>query len=167
MARPLRNTLLITTPKGDSTMDKHIAMAVFVGGIFAATIASMSGIRRPRCRWLRTGLGSVRLGRRPVYRRLDRGELCDACDGREGKGRSRRAQPKRGTRRGVTCHLPTGWSASIPFCVPCRLAELESLGQMLELLSWTTGERWSIESRSYQSYPYEWFVHSSYGRRFI
>lgn len=50
-------------------MDKHIAMGVFVGGIFAATIASIAA-RRPRRRWFCTT--GVRFGCRPVYRRLDR-----------------------------------------------------------------------------------------------
>jgi hypothetical protein len=80
-------------------MDKHIAMGVFVGGIFAATIASIAA-RRPRCRWFCTT--GVRFGCRPVYRRLDRCGFAILAAEEKRKGRSRRAQPKRGTRAGVT-----------------------------------------------------------------
>jgi Na+/glutamate symporter len=44
LARHLRKYLIIKTPEGEFTMDKHTGMGVFVGGIFAAIIAAIASL---------------------------------------------------------------------------------------------------------------------------
>jgi hypothetical protein len=89
-------------------MDKHIAMGVFVGGIFAAiitSIAALDGFAAGGFVLLASVVFSLAAG--PVYRRFDRGKFRHARSGRERKGRSRRAQPKRSARCGVVASFAT------------------------------------------------------------
>jgi hypothetical protein len=103
---------------------KTTVMGYLVGGMFTAVIAAIPTLDAFSAGGLVLLASAVAgLGSRPLYRWLDRCKLCDACKGRDKKGRSRRTQPKRGTCRNVIASSATSWSTWFHFGVPCRLGE--------------------------------------------